>query len=270
MIAIRSEREIKLLREANQIVVAVHEALKEMVAPGVTTIELDKKAESIIAAHGAKSAFKGYHGYPAITCISVDEVIVHGIPGDRKLREGEIVSIDVGVEYQGYFGDAAVTWAVGEVDEMRRHLMYRTDLALSRAVRAARVGNYLQDIGIAVQSTCEPEGLGVVRDFVGHGIGTAMHEDPQIANFDTGQRGPLLKEGMVLAIEPMVNAGAHGVRVLADKWTAVTSDGKPSAHYEHSVVVRPGGGEILSKSDTLVWGQRPEPEEAVPRTNVRG
>ncbi|MBI2424545.1 MAG: type I methionyl aminopeptidase [Candidatus Hydrogenedentes bacterium] len=256
MIAIRSEREIDLLRQANAIVVAVHEALREMVRPGVRTRELDAVAEEIIRDSGATPAFKGYHGYPASTCISVEEEVVHGIPGERMLEEGQIVSIDVGACYKGYFGDAAVTWPCGEVDSARRRLLKMTDLALSRAVRAAKTGNFLNDIGRAVEGTCEPAGLGVVRDFVGHGIGTQMHEEPQVANFDTGERGPRLKPGMVLAIEPMINVGTHRVRVLADGWTAVTRDGKPSAHFEHSLVVRDEGGEILSRSLICPWGVR--------------
>lgn len=258
MIAIRSEREIALLREANQIVAAVHTALAQMIRPGVTTRELDAAAEAIILEHGAAPAFKGYKGYPAATCISIEEVIVHGIPGKRALRDGEIVSIDVGVNHKGYFGDAAVTHACGEVDAARKRLLEVTDLALSRAIRAAKAGNFLRDIGRAVEQTCKPEGFGVVRSFVGHGIGTQMHEDPQVPNFDSGRRGPRLKPGMVLALEPMVNMRSHEVKVLADGWTAVTADGLPSAHFEHSVVVREDGGEILSASLACRWGMREE------------
>jgi methionyl aminopeptidase len=256
MISVRSEREIDLLREANQIVARVHDTLYEMIRPGITTAELDAAAEEIILQAGSKPAFKGYHGYPASTCISVDEVIVHGIPGDRVLREGEIVSIDVGVLYKGYFGDAAVSWPCGAVDDARRALLRTTDQALAKAIKAAAAGNYLNDIGRAVESVCKPMKYGIVRDFVGHGIGTAMHEEPQIPNFDTGRRGPRLQAGMVLAIEPMVNLGTEKVKVLKDGWTAVTADGKPSAHFEHSVVVREAGGEILSATPKLVWGRR--------------
>jgi len=256
MISVRSEREIDLLREANQIVARVHDTLRPLVKPGVTTAELDAAAEEIIMSSGAKPAFKGYHGYPACTCISVDEVIVHGIPGDRVIREGEVVSIDVGVMHKGYFGDAAVTWPCGEVDEDRRKLLETTDQALARAIKAAAAGNYLRDIGRAVEAVCNPMKYGIVRDFVGHGIGTSMHEEPQIPNFDTGQKGPRLKAGMVLAIEPMVNLGTEKVKVLKDGWTAVTADGKPSAHFEHSIVVREDGGEILSDSKINIWGQQ--------------
>lgn len=261
MIAIRTEREIELLRQANAIVMRAHEALLDMVRPGITTAELDAAAEKIICDAGAVPAFKGYHGYPAATCISIDEVVVHGIPGRRKLREGQIVSIDIGAQYQGYFGDAAVSVPCGRTDAGRQHLLDVTDLALSRAIRAAKEGNCLRDIGRAVEDLCRKHGFGVVRNFVGHGIGTKMHEDPQVPNFDTGQAGPRLKTGMVIAIEPMVNMGTHKVRILDDEWTAVTGDGKPSAHFEHSVVVREFGGEILSWSDCVVWGRREEDQE---------
>lgn len=257
MIAIRSEREIALMREANQIVAEVLAALIEMVRPGVTTRELDQVAEAMMLERGAKPAFKGYHGYPAATCISLDDEIVHGIPGARRLEPGQIVSMDVGVWHRGYYGDAAVSVPCGTVDPARARLMDVTDLALSEAVRAARAGNCVRDIALAVESVCAPHGYGIVREFVGHGIGTEMHAAPQVPNFDTGQPGPRLKAGMVLAIEPMINMGTHAARVLSDGWTAVTADGKPSAHFEHSVVVREDGGEILSGTDRYVWGQRP-------------
>lgn len=255
MIAVRSEREIGILREANQIVAQVHTMLAGMLAPGITTRELDAAAEAFIRGQGAEPAFLGYHGYPASTCISVEDVVVHGIPGNRALREGEIVSIDVGTCYRGYFGDAAVTLPVGEIDAARAQLLAVTDLALSRAIKAARAGGYLRDIGAAIEDTCRPYGYGIVRDYVGHGIGTSMHEEPQVPNFVSNERGPRLKPGMVLAIEPMINEGTCNVRVLKDGWTVVTADGKPSAHFEHSIVVREDGGEILSGSPLLVWGR---------------
>lgn len=256
MISVRSEREIDLLREANQIVARVHDTLRELIKPGVTTAEMDAAAEALILEAGARPAFKGYHGFPASTCISVDEVIVHGIPGDRVLREGEIVSVDVGVAYKGYYGDAAVSWPCGTVDADRQKLLETTDLALTKAIGAAAAGNYLCEIGRAVESVCNPMKYGIVRDFVGHGIGTSMHEEPQIPNFYTGSKGPRLKAGMVLAIEPMVNMGTEKFELMKDGWTAVTADGKPSAHFEHSVVVREGGGEILSDSKINVWGRQ--------------
>ena len=256
MIALRDESEIAILRDANRIVSDALVALSESIRPGVTTLELDVLAESCIREAGAEPSFLGYRGYPNSTCISVEDVIVHGIPGDRVLREGQIVSIDVGAYYKGYHGDAALTLACGPVDELRRHLMDATDRALSAGVQAARAGNYLVDVSRAIQNVCEREGFSVVRDFVGHGIGRKMHEEPQVPNFDTGVRGPLLRDGMVIAIEPMVNAGKPGVKVLRDGWTAVTVDGKPSAHFEHSIVVRDGAPEILSATPRLIWGQR--------------
>lgn len=256
MIAIRSEREIGILRSANQIVAEVLATLVEMVKPGVTTRELNEAAEKMIYALGAEPSFKGYRGYPAAACISIEEEVVHGIPGPRAIHPGEIVSMDIGTFYKGYYGDAAISVLCGEGDAKRRRLLETTDLALSRAIRAAKAGNHVRDISLAVERTCKAEGFGVVRDFVGHGIGSQMHEPLQIPNFDTGNRGPKLRRGMVLALEPMVNMGGHRVRILDDGWTAVTDDGQPSAHFEHSIVVREDGGEILSCSDKVVWGRR--------------
>ncbi|MBI5095529.1 MAG: type I methionyl aminopeptidase [Candidatus Hydrogenedentes bacterium] len=255
MIVLRTEKEIDLLRRANQIVAETLVTLADMVAPGVTTAELDKAAVEVIHRLGGKASFLGYLQYPASTCISVDEVIVHGIPGRRALKEGEIVSMDVGVLYRGYHGDAALTTSCGKVDPVRQRLMEATDRALACGIAAAKEGNYLQDVSRAVQEVVEAEGFSVVRCFVGHGIGTRMHEEPQIPNFVTGKRGPKLKAGMVLALEPMVNAGTHEVKVLDDGWTAVTADGLPSAHFEHSIVVREDGGEILSATPKRIWGR---------------
>lgn len=257
MIALRSEKEIALLRKADELVADVLAALAEHIEPGVTTRELDALAADMIRKADAVPAFLGYHKYPACTCISVEEVVVHGIPGDRAIAEGEIVSVDVGVRWQGYHGDAAITVACGQIDETRRRLLRTVDLALARGVAAACAGNYLSEVSRAVQETCEAEGFSVVRAFVGHGIGTQMHEEPQIPNFVTGEPGPLLRSGMVLAIEPMVNVGTHEVEVLDDGWTAVTKDRKPSAHFEHSVVVREHGADILSDSSRLQWGRLP-------------
>lgn len=254
MIAVRSEREIGLLREADQIVAEVLATLAQMVQPGITTRKLDAVAADLIRKAKATPAFLGYRKYPACTCISVDEAVVHGIPDGRKLKSGQIVSIDVGVRYKGYYGDAAITVACGAVDELRQRLIKSTDRALARAIAAARAGNYLADISRAVQAACEADGFSVVRKYCGHGIGTRLHEEPEIPNFVTEELGPVLKPGMVLAIEPMVNAGTHEVRVLKDGWTAVTADGKPSAHFEHCVVVREGEAEILTLSPRLVWG----------------
>ena len=255
MIALRTEREIAILRQANQIVAEVLVAMADKVAPGVTTDELDALGERMIREMGAMPSFLGYRGYPKATCISVDEEIVHGIPGSKRLKEGQLVSIDVGVVFKGYQGDAALTVPCGDIDGERQRLMETTDRALAAAIDAARAGRYLQEVSRAIQTTSEKEGFAVVRAFVGHGIGTDMHEDPQIPNYDTGERGPRLKTGMVLAIEPMVNAGTHEVRVLSDAWTAVTADGKPSAHFEHSIVVRHKEPGILSATPKRVWGQ---------------
>jgi methionyl aminopeptidase len=256
VIALRSENEIAILREANRIVAEVLATLAEKVEPGITTGSLDDQALKLIRQMGGEPAFLGYNRYPKSTCISVDEVIVHGIPGTRKLREGEIVSIDVGVVYKGYVGDAALTVPCGKIDRERRRLMETTDRSLANAIAAARSGRPLEDVSRAVQETCEAEGFSVVRCFVGHGIGTQMHEEPQIPNFVTGEPGPVLRPGMVLAIEPMVNAGVPDVRVMKDGWTAVTADGRPSAHFEHSIVVREGEAEILSLTPRRTWGQR--------------
>lgn len=255
MIALRTESEIQILREANQIVAEVLVTLADMVAPGMTTGEMDAVAHKMILEMGGKPAFLGYHKYPKSTCISVDEVIVHGIPGKRKLKEGEIVSIDVGVLYKGYVGDAALTVPCGRIDRDRRRLMETTDKSLASAIAAARDGHSLEEVSRAVEQTCTAEGFSVVRCFVGHGIGTRMHEEPQIPNFVTGEPAPILRTGMVLAIEPMVNMGTHEVKVMKDGWTAVTADGKPSAHFEHSVVVREHGAEILSATPKRVWGR---------------
>jgi methionyl aminopeptidase len=258
MIAIRTEREIALLREANRIVAEVLCALADRVEPGITTKELDTVAEKMIRAAGGEPSFLGYQGYPASTCISVDEEIIHGIPGSRRLKEGEICSLDVGVRYKGYYGDAAFSVPVGEVDEERQRLLETTDRALVSAIAAARAGNTVDDIGRAVEEVVRPEGFSIVRNFVGHGIGTEMHAEPQVPNFATGRRGAKLKAGMILAIEPMINAGTEEVIMLDDGWTAITADRRPSAHFEHSIVVREGDAEILSVSAAANrrWGMR--------------
>ncbi len=256
MINRRTEDEIKILREANQIVAHVLATLAEMVEPGVSTGELDAVAESEIRRLGGLPAFLGYRGYPKTACISVDEVVVHGVPGTRKLKDGQIVSIDVGVKLNGYYGDAAVSIPCGNVDKKRQRLLKTTDRALASGIAAARAGNRVSDISRAVERVCKAAKLSVVHQFVGHGVGEELHEAPQIPNVDTGERGALLRPGMVLAIEPMVNLGVAEVRVLADGWTAVTADGKPSAHFEHSVVVGDGEAEILSATPKLIWGKR--------------
>jgi methionyl aminopeptidase len=255
VIARRTSQEIDKLREANQLVGRILDELIGMTAPGVTTAELDAVAEARIREGGAEPAFKGYRGYPACVCVSVEDEIVHGIPGGRVLEDGQLVSIDVGVRLNGYYGDAAVTAPCGEVDDTRRRLLEATEQALNNGVLAARAGARLRAVSKAVQETAEAAGFAVVRAFVGHGIGEAMHEEPQIPNYVTRDAGPPLEAGMVLALEPMVNAGGSGVRVLDDGWTAVTQDGAPSAHFEHTIAITGGAAEVLSASPRRVWAR---------------
>ncbi len=246
MIIIKSLREIELLRKSNIIVAEVFKKLKGMIAPGVTTKELDLVAEDWIRSRGGVPAFKGYRGFPATLCTSINEEVVHGIPGQRKLKEGDIISIDVGVNLKGYFGDAAMTFPVGEIDEEARRLLEVTEKALWIGIHEAKLGNRLYDISYAIQTWVEGHGFSVVRDFVGHGIGRDLHEEPQIPNFGSPHQGPRLEKGMVFALEPMVNEGTYEVKVLQDGWTVVTSDGKRSAHFEHSIAITDGEAEILS------------------------
>lgn len=247
MISIKSPRELELMRFAGQVVAQVLAQLEEAVTEGVTTRELDAMAERIIRKAGCIPAFKGYQGFPGSICASINEEVVHGIPGSRRLRQGDIISIDVGAVYKGYYGDAAVTVPVGEVTPEARRLIEVTREALNKGLEKAAEGNHLTDISFAIQSYVESNGFSVVRNYVGHGIGNQMHEEPQIPNFGKPGRGPRLKEGMVLAIEPMVNAGDWQVEVLPDNWTVVTLDRKLSAHFEHTVAVTKNGGEILTK-----------------------
>jgi len=248
MVVLKTPGEIELMDAANRIVLEVIEGVGRMVAPGVTPRELDRYAERTIRAAGAVPAFLRYRGYPATLCISVDDVIVHGIPNDRPLREGQIVGIDCGVLYKGYYGDAARTFAVGRVDPEAERLLQVTERALELAVQQVRPGARLSDIGHAVQRHAEANGFSVVREFSGHGIGTSLHEDPQVPNFGEPGKGPKLKPGMVLAIEPMVNAGSSDVRVDPDGWTARTVDGSRSAHFEFSVAVTGGGAKVLGRA----------------------
>ncbi len=247
MIVCKSSGEVDRMRTANQLVADVLCELKTMVEPGVTTNQLDAVAETRIRAVGAKPAFKGYQGYPSTICASVNDAVVHGIPSDALLRDGDIISIDIGVVLDGYYGDSALTIGVGNVSDRAAKLMTVTREALERAITKVQVDGRLSDIGHAVQQHVEAFGFSVVREFVGHGIGTELHEEPQIPNYGEPGRGPRLLEGMVLAIEPMVNEGEAGVRVLDDGWTAVTRDGNLSAHFEHSVAVTAAGPEILSR-----------------------
>ena len=246
MIVCRSAAELDKMRAAGRLVGEVLTAMRAMVAPGVTTGELDALAERLITDAGAVPAFKGYHGYPATICASVNEQVVHGIPNDRPMVEGDIVSIDMGAKLDGFFGDCAVTVPVGVVDSAAAELLRVTEEALYKAIEKVRPGGRISDIGHAVQQHIEAYGFSVVREFVGHGIGTALHEEPQIANYGPAGHGPRLAEGMVVAIEPMVNIGKPVVKVLADGWTAVTRDGSLSAHFEHTVAVTRDGREILT------------------------
>ena len=246
MIIIKSPREIGLLRKASSIVADVCRELKGLVESGVVTQELDSTAEKIIRSRGAVPAFKGYRGFPASICISINEEVVHGIPGPHTLKEGDIVSLDVGVILNGYYGDAAVTLPVGKVDPEALKLLEVTRKALYIGIEQARVGNRLLDISHAIQLWVEKHGFSVVRDFVGHGIGKDLHEEPQIPNFGSPHQGPRLESGMVFALEPMVNEGTYEVKVLPDGWTVVTADRKRSAHFEHTIAITDGEAEILS------------------------
>ena len=247
MIVCRSQSEIARLRRANQLVAAVLARLKAMVAPGLTTLDLDGEAEAMVRAAGGVPAFKGYHGYPATVCASVNEQVVHGIPSKKPLERGDIVSIDMGAVLDGFYGDCAVTVPVSGVSPAAQELLRVTEESLFRGIDAVRPGARVSDIGAAVQQHVEAAGFSVVREFVGHGIGTALHEEPQIANYGPPGKGPRLAEGMVLAIEPMVNIGQPGVKVLSDGWTAVTRDGSLSAHFEHTVAVTADGCRVLTR-----------------------
>jgi methionyl aminopeptidase len=246
MIIVKSSREIEQLKRSNAIVAEVFEKLKKMIEPGITTKELDQVAEEYILLKGGQPAFKGYRGFPATLCISINEEVVHGIPGQRRLKEGDIVSLDVGVNFVGYFGDAAITLPVGEVDPEAKRLLEVTEKALYIGIEKAKRGNRLFDISYAIQGWVESHGFSVVRDFVGHGIGKDLHEEPQIPNFGAPHQGPRLEKGMVFALEPMVNEGTYEVRILSDGWTVVTADGKRSAHFEHTIAITNDGAEILS------------------------
>ena len=246
MIVCRSQSEIEKLRRVNQLVARILAELRRTVAPGVTTHDIDALAERRVREAGAEPAFKGYHGYPATVCASVNEQVVHGIPSSRALVEGDILSIDMGAKLDGFYGDCAVTVPVGSISPEAASLLKVTEEALFRGIAVVKPGARVSDIGAAVQRHVEAQGYSVVREFVGHGIGTELHEEPQVANYGPGGSGPRLSEGMVLAIEPMVNAGKAPVKVLSDGWTAVTVDRSLSAHFEHTVVVTREGTEILT------------------------
>jgi len=246
VIILKSPQEIETMAKAGEIVADVLKSLQGVITAGATTKELEQFADERIRARGGNSAFKGYRGYPSSICTSVNEVVVHGIPSSRKLKEGDIISIDIGVYYEGFFGDAAYTFPVGTVDPDTAKLLRVTEEALFLGIGMAVEGNRLYDVSHAIQEHVEKNGFSVVRTFVGHGIGRQLHEEPQVPNFGVAGQGPRLRRGMTLAIEPMVNAGTFDVKVLEDGWTAVTQDGKRSAHFEHTVVVMPNAARILT------------------------
>jgi methionyl aminopeptidase len=247
MILLKSLQEIAKMGVANRIVAEILEGVKEKVQPGIETRELDELAEELCRKHKVKPAFKGYRGYPRSICVSVNEEVVHGIPGPRRLKAGDLVSLDFGVKYDGYYGDAAITVGVGEVGEKARALMAATEKSLYAGIAEVKAGKRLSDISHAVQTVVEGAGFGVIREFVGHGIGRSLHEDPQIPNFGPPDRGPTLQVGMTFAIEPMTSMGSWQVRILPDGWTAVTQDGSYAAHFEHSVALTENGVLILSR-----------------------
>jgi methionyl aminopeptidase len=246
MIIMKNDRELVYMRDAGRLVAQTHTEMKKAVRPGITTKELDSIAEDFIVSVGARPAFKGYNGFPATICASINEEVVHGIPGLRKLESGDIISIDIGAVINGFFGDSAVTLPVGEVTSEAQRLLEVTEQSLQEGIKKAVVDNRLFDISHEVQAYVESNGLSVVRDYVGHGIGRNMHEDPQIPNFGKPGRGPRLQAGMTLAIEPMVNLGTYEVVTKQDNWTVVTRDGKLSAHFEHTIAITDKGPEILT------------------------
>jgi methionyl aminopeptidase len=247
MVILKSPAEIETIRVANEIVAEILGELEAMVKPGVTTRELDRHSEMLARKRGAKPAFKGYRGYPFSLCASINAEVVHGMPSDRVLKDGDIVGLDFGALYQGYYGDSAITVPVGQVSDEAKRLIRVTEECLYRGIEQAKAGQRLGDISAAIQRHVEGAGFSVVRDFVGHGIGKMLHEEPQIPNYGMEKRGIELKAGMVLAIEPMVNQGGWRVRVLDDGWTVVTADGRLSAHFEHTVAITENGPKILSR-----------------------
>jgi methionyl aminopeptidase len=248
MISCKSEKELAYMREAGMVVARVHREIARMIKVGTTTLELNRLAEDIIIKAGARPAFKGLYGFPYTICASVNEEVVHGFPSSRKLENGDIVSIDIGAEVNGYFGDSAATYPVGDVSPEVLNLLKATEESLYKGIAMAKAGNRLSDISHAVQTCAEGYGYSVVRDYVGHGIGKQPHEDPQIPNFGKPGRGIRLKAGMTLAIEPMINMGTYEVRTLLNNWTVVTLDAKLSAHFEHTIAITDGKPEILTKT----------------------
>ena len=251
MVRIRTQREIDLIATSCQIVADTLDMLTEHVKPGTSIIDLDEMAETFIRNQGGRPAFKGYMGFPATLCVSVDDEVVHGVPNDRVLKEGQIVGIDCGAEKDGYYGDHARTFAIGKVSDDKQKLMDTTRESLMRGIAAAKPGNYVSDIGHAIQSYVEKFGYSVVRELVGHGIGSELHEEPQVPNYGQPKQGYKLREGMCIAIEPMINMGVKEVKTDSDGWTIRTADGEASAHFEHTIAITAEGPEILSKGEAL-------------------
>ena len=247
MISIKSDEEVELLRIAGEITGSTQNYLKPYIKPGITTLELDKLAEEYILSRGATPSFKGYDGFPGTVCASINNEVVHGIPNGRTLKEGDIITLDIGACWKGYHGDSAWTYAVGEISDKKKYLLEHTEKSLFKGLEAIHDGCHVGDIGYAVSKYAKEHGLGVVRELVGHGVGTDVHEEPDVPNYGARGTGPVLKEGMVIAVEPMLNLGSRKVYILEDGWTIITADGKPSAHFEHTVLVTKDGYEILTR-----------------------
>lgn len=246
LITIKSDREIELMKKAGNIVYQTHQYLKPFLKEGITTKELDRLAEDFIRKHDATPSFKGYEGFPASICTSINNQVVHGIPGNRKLKNGDIISIDIGACYKGFHGDSAWTHPVGEIDSDKKYLLEHTEKALYEGIKQVKPGNRVGDIAYAIEQYATKHNLGVVKELVGHGVGTSVHEDPEVPNYGKKGTGTLLKEGMVIAIEPMLNLGTADIYMLDDDWTIETDDGMPSAHFEHTVAVTKDGYQILT------------------------
>ena len=247
MIKIKNKEELELLEIAGNMVYDTHMHLKEFLKPGITTKELDQLAESFIIEKGGTPSFKGYHGFPGSICASVNEQVVHGIPSNYTLKEGDIISIDIGVCYKGYHGDSAWTYPIGEISIDKKRLLMHTEKALEEGLKVIKNGAHVGDIGFAISSYINKHNLGIVRELVGHGVGSELHEEPDIPNYGKKGTGPVLKTGMVIAVEPMINLGTHKIEILEDDWTIVTRDNKPSAHFEHTILVLDDGVKILTK-----------------------
>jgi methionyl aminopeptidase len=246
MIPIKSKEDLKMLKKSGKILAEILQRLKEFIQVGISTIEIDRLAEGLVRKKNAIPAFKGYRDFPANICTSINEEVVHGIPSSRRLKDGDIISLDLGINYKGYFSDAAITSAVGQIDARREKLIAITRNALSEGIKEMRINNHVSDISYAIQTYVEKHGFSVVRQFVGHGIGRSLHEAPEIPNFGLPHQGEVLKNGMVFAIEPMVNMGTWECKILDNGWTAVTKDGLPSAHFEHTVAITDEGPQILT------------------------